>query len=62
MARNTDHVVAHDGTRHPFGFECLHCGGRLGLTLPVSVDEFVSASEAFVKKHRDCQKPAGAAS
>ena len=59
MARNTDHVVAHDGTRHPFGFECLHCGAVLGIALPVSVDEVGPASEAFLKKHRDCKKPAG---
>lgn len=58
---NTDHVVAHDGTRHPFGFECLHCGAVLGLTLPVSVDEFASAGKAFVAKHRDCKAAPAAA-
>ena len=51
---STSHVVAHDGTRRPFGFECLHCGAVLGLALPVSVDEFVAASEAFLARHRAC--------
>lgn len=56
----TRHVVVHDGSRHPFGFECLHCKALLGITLPISTDEFVAASNAFVVKHRDCQ-PAPAA-
>lgn len=57
----TRHVVAHDGTRHPFGFECLHCGAVLGVSLPVSVDEFTAASNAFVVKHRDCPAPSSTA-
>lgn len=51
---STSHVVAHDGTRRPFGFECLHCGALLGITLPVSVDEFVSGGEAFFARHLAC--------
>lgn len=54
----SDHIVA---TQQPFGFECLHCGGRLGLTLPVSVDEFVAASKSFGDRHRDCKAHAAAA-
>lgn len=52
---NTDHVVAHDGTKHPFGFECLHCGAVLAVALPVSNDEFVAAGNAFVARHRECK-------
>lgn len=57
----TRHVVAHDGTRHPFGFQCLHCGALLGVSLPVSVEEFGASANAFVVKHRDCPEPAAAA-
>lgn len=57
---SADHVVAHDGTHKPFGFECLHCGALLGLRLPVSVDVFAAAGEEFVRSHRGCAKPATA--
>lgn len=54
---STDHIVAHDGSKRPFGFECLHCGALLGLALPVAADEFAAAGEAFSQKHRDCRPP-----
>jgi len=34
---------------------CTRCGGRLSLALPVSVDEMVSANEAFAARHRECR-------
>lgn len=40
------------------GMVCRHCGGKLALSLPVSVDEMGSAMEAFTRKHRACPKPA----
>lgn len=49
-----EHVVAHDGSRKPFGFECLHCGESFAVTMPTAVDVFASMGRAFVGKHRDC--------
>ena len=49
------HVVIHDGTERPFGFECLHCGQRLPIGLPVSVDALTAASHDFGRRHRDCK-------
>lgn len=55
MARNTDHVVARtDGAPGTMPIECLHCGAKLVLALPVSVDEFAAASKAFVARHAGC--------
>ena len=51
---SSHHVVAHDGTQRPFGFECLHCGATRTITLPISFDKFVAASKEFVAQHRAC--------
>lgn len=53
----TSHIVAHDGTQKPFGFECLHCGATLPLSMPLAVDAFCGAADAFLVQHRDCKKP-----
>ena len=50
-----DHVVIHDGSHQPFGFECLHCGARLPIGLPVSVEELLAASDRFTKRHWGCK-------
>lgn len=52
-----EHVVAHDGSQKPFGFECLNCGEALAITLPTAVDVFASLGRAFAAKHRDCPAP-----
>lgn len=33
---------------------CEHCGIRLSILLPVSVDEMSGASRGFIDRHRDC--------
>ena len=33
---------------------CEHCGVRLSIKLPVSVDEMAGASEGFIARHRHC--------
>ena len=52
---STDHVVIHDGTVRPFGFECLNCGSTMPLGMPIATSDLVAASEMFVAKHRDCR-------
>lgn len=42
------------------GMVCRHCGGRLALALPVSIDEMGAATAAFDRKHRGCPPPAPA--
>lgn len=55
MARNTDHVVARtDGAPGTMPIECLHCGAKLVLTLPVSISVMAAASKAFVGEHASC--------
>ncbi len=51
----SNHVVMHDGSVHPFGFECLHCRQFLPIALPVSVDVMLAASEDFARRHARCQ-------
>lgn len=51
---NSHHIVAHDGTHRPFGFECLHCGATRMIPLPIATDKFVAASNEFVAKHLAC--------
>ena len=56
MARNTDHVVARtDGAPGTMPLECLHCGAKLVLTLPVSISVMAAASKAFVGEHAECR-------
>ena len=35
---------------------CEHCGAHLALRLPMPIDEFVTASENFIKAHADCKE------
>jgi hypothetical protein len=59
----TAHVVLDKATpSSQLGMVCLHCGGKLALALPVSIDEMGSATAAFDAKHRGCPKPTGATS
>lgn len=34
---------------------CEHCGGKVVITLPMSLPAFNSALQRFVKKHKACQ-------
>lgn len=52
------HVVTRPGN-NTMPIECLHCGAKVALALPVSIDEMVAATRGFVERHRDCEKPAG---
>jgi len=35
-------------------FRCEHCGIRLSIKLPVSVDEMSGTANGFIARHRDC--------
>lgn len=60
MARNTDHVVTRtDGDPKTMGIECLHCGAKLAISLPVSISAMAAATKAFVRDHAGCPKPDG---
>lgn len=56
------HVVVR-GVRNPDGSTtaaaCLHCGASLAVVFPLSTRVFVAMSNAFVKEHAKCPKPAG---
>lgn len=51
--RPAPHVVAIE----PFGFSCLHCGEKLPLLLPISVDQLVKLERRFRSRHVDCPAP-----
>ncbi|NUP08386.1 MAG: hypothetical protein HOW73_20240 [Polyangiaceae bacterium] len=50
----TAHVVAQSN-----GAACLHCGRAVTFGMPIAIDDFVAMSNAFVKTHAKCKKPAG---
>lgn len=54
MARNTDHVVATDNGQT---LQCLHCGTKQPVSLPMEVRAYVAAGKAFTKAHAKCPKP-----
>ena len=45
---STDHVVIHDGTVRPFGFECLNCGSTMPLGMPIATSDLVRAMEQAI--------------
>lgn len=55
--KNTDHVVAHDGTNGFWGLECKHCLVRQAMPSPCAITVYVAAGKAFEKLHADCTKP-----
>ena len=40
-------------------FHCWHCGERQGYELPMSIDEWVAMSRAFIKIHKRCASAPG---
>ena len=36
--------------------ECDHCKAELGIALPASIAELVSTTDAFIRRHRPCQR------
>lgn len=55
---NNDHVLLDTTTG---AFRCDHCGQVYAPTLPAPIDMMVAMSDAFIKLHRSCEKPAAAA-
>lgn len=53
-ANNPDHVVleAPDGILRG---RCKNCGATEEFEQSIKVDDFVTASEAFIAEHEDCQ-------
>lgn len=45
-----------DGPKDIAHLHCNRCGADLCLKLPMSVDEVVAASEAFVAWHKGCEE------
>jgi hypothetical protein len=58
---STPWIVIYDGDaskhpdRKPYEMECLRCGERYPMTIPVSVTMFVATSKAFASEHRHCR-------
>ena len=58
MKQNINWLITHDGTvtNEPFGNECLRCGAYHKIKLPISVDEFIKISKAFIALHKLCKE------
>lgn len=51
-------IVAHDGTEgeDAYAFECLRCGQKQKVALPISIKAWVSASKDFCGIHEHCME------
>lgn len=52
-----DHVVCRNGGRT---YECLNCGQKYDMNLPVLLSVYVAAMKEFAKIHRHCKPKGGA--
>ena len=53
------HVVTRPAGNNTMPIECLHCGAKVALALPVSISVMAASTKAFVREHASCPKPAG---
>lgn len=51
--RKGDWIVVRQGD---LAGECLRCGDKLNLPLPMLVDVWVAAAKAFCKLHMNCKE------
>lgn len=52
----TDRIFCHDGaSKHPYRFECLRCGAFRDVKTPISVSDYSSEYEKFLKEH-NCEE------
>lgn len=49
------HVVTRATGTNTMPIECLHCGTKIELALPVSIDEMAATTRGFVARHRGCE-------
>jgi hypothetical protein len=47
----TDHIIIKDQR-----IECLNCGRKLLIPLPISIPVFLAMSKAYVKEHKNCKR------
>jgi hypothetical protein len=40
------------------GAECLNCGAKLLIQLPVLVDDWLASMKSFTRRHRKCRRTA----
>ena len=52
------HIVA---STDPISLHCTHCGDKLHLVLPLSVDNLVRMERRYRARHVKCPKPSGGA-
>jgi len=55
---NADHIVINGKTG---AFECKHCGASQVIPFPISFAMMEAMSKVFLREHRDCKQPEGAA-
>jgi hypothetical protein len=54
MKPNLEHLVFTGKNPIRPAMECLHCGTRSTLTLPISCHQFSLLTKDFIKRHRRC--------
>ena len=53
--KNISWIVCHDGSRRPFGCECLRCGAYDQIGLPVDLSVLTVRLRMFSDQHRGCK-------
>ena len=51
--KKTDHIIIH---QKYYTIECLRCGDKHKINVPTPAYMFLAESEAFAKRHKDCNE------
>jgi len=51
-------IKCYDATHreHPYAMECLRCGVKQRVALPISLDGYVALGKVFMKEHSRCKE------
>jgi hypothetical protein len=54
MESKTPWIVAHDGSHHEAGMECLRCGVFVDQPRLCPINVWIAMANAFLKDHKHC--------
>lgn len=55
---NHDWIICHDATKgiDAYAMECLRCGEKQRVALPISLQMYAAMAKVFTKRHKKCKE------